>query len=231
VTRSANLDDAAAGIMRSVFGLQGQKCSACSKAYVHEAVLDDFLARLESMTARLRIGNPEERDVYMGPVINEAARNRFVAATADAKRHGKVLFGGDVLSGGLFDKGHYVTPTAVLGLPADHRLNRDEIFLPFVSVQSFRDLESAISDGNLIDYGLTAGIYTEDEAELAYFLDRAEAGVVYANRASGATTGAWPGIQTFCGWKGSGVSNKGGLGPYYLPQFMREQSRTIMHRA
>ena len=60
------------------------------------------------------------------------------------------------------------------------------------------------------------------------FLDRAEAGVLYANRASGATTGAWPGIQSFCGWKGSGVSNKGGLGPHYLPQFMREQSRTIM---
>ena len=63
------------------------------------------------------------------------------------------------------------------------------------------------------------------------FLHHAEAGVVYANHASGATTGAWPGIQTFCGWKGSGVSNKGGLGPYYLPQFMREQSRTTMRRA
>jgi 1-pyrroline-5-carboxylate dehydrogenase len=231
VTQSANLDDAAAGVMRSVFGLQGQKCSACSKAYVHEAVLGDFLAKLETLTARLRIGNPEERDVYMGPIINEAALERFVAAANDAKRDGKLLFGGEVLSGGLFDKGHYVTPTAVLGLPADHRLNREEIFLPFVSIQSFRDLDSAITDGNRIDYGLTAGIYTQDEAELALFLDRAEAGVVYANRASGATTGAWPGIQTFCGWKGSGISNKGGLGPYYLPQFMREQSRTIMHRA
>jgi 1-pyrroline-5-carboxylate dehydrogenase len=231
VTDKADLDDAASGVMRSVFGLQGQKCSACSKTYVHEAVLDDFLAKLTSMTARLRIGNPEEQDVYMGPVINEAAKNRFLAATSAAKRDGQLICGGEVLSGGLFDKGHYVTPTAVLGLSADHRLNHDELFLPFVSIQTFRDLGEAIADGNRVDYGLTAGIYTQDEAELAFFLDYAEAGVLYANRASGATTGAWPGIQSFCGWKGSGVSNKGGLGPYYLQQFMREQSRTIMHRA
>jgi 1-pyrroline-5-carboxylate dehydrogenase len=231
VMPSADLDDAAAGVMRSAFGLQGQKCSACSKAYVHEAVLDAFLARLEAMTARLRVGNPEERDVYMGPVIDRAARDRFVAASDEARRDGRLLFGGEVLSGGLFDRGHYVAPTAVLGLPPDHRLNREEIFLPFLSIQSFRDLDAAIADGNRIDYGLTAGIYTREKSELDLFLEAAEAGVLYANRASGATTGAWPGIQTFCGWKGSGVSNKGGLGPYYLPQFMREQSRTIMHQA
>jgi 1-pyrroline-5-carboxylate dehydrogenase len=77
-------------------------------------------------------------------------------------------------------------------------------------------------------HGLTAGIYTNDSRELARFLERAEAGVLYANRASGATTGAWPGIQTFCGWKGSGTTSKGGLGPFYLPQFMREQSRTVI---
>jgi hypothetical protein len=69
--------------------------------------------------------------------------------------------------------------------------------------------------------------YAQDQAELDLFLDRAEAGVLYANRASGATTGAWPGIQSFCGWKSSGVTSKGGLGPYYQPQFMREQSRTV----
>jgi 1-pyrroline-5-carboxylate dehydrogenase len=230
VSDKADLDIAAAGVMRSAFGLQGQKCSACSKAYVHESVLAPFLERLAAMTAKLPIGDPRDRDVYMGPVINAAARERFIAATADAKRDGKVLFGGDVLSGGLFDKGHYVAPTAVLGLPADHRLNREEVFLPFLSIQTFRDLDRAIADGNAIDYGLTAGIYTQDDTELAFFLDHAEAGVLYANRASGATTGAWPGIQSFCGWKGSGVTSKGGLGPYYLPQFMREQSHTVMHR-
>jgi 1-pyrroline-5-carboxylate dehydrogenase len=131
------------------------------------------------------------------------------------------------LAGGLYDQGAYVAPTIVDGLPSAHRINKDELFLPFLSVQEFTDLAAAIDDGNDVLYGLTAGCYTQDEAELALFLDRAQAGVLYANRASGATTGAWPGIQTFCGWKGSGGTSKGGLGPYYLPQFMREQSRTV----
>ena len=97
-----------------------------------------------------------------------------------------------------------------------------------VQLDSVTLIDDALARGNDVLYGLTAGIYSQDEGELQRFFDRAEAGVLYANRASGATTGAWPGIQSFCGWKGSGVSNKGGLGPYYLPQFMREQSRTIM---
>ena len=116
----------------------------------------------------------------------------------------------------------------MLDLPAAHWLNRDELFLPFLTVQRFRSLRDAIADGNSVVYGLTAGIYTRDEAELEEFLESAEAGVLYANRPSGATTGAWPGIQSFCGWKGSGVTGKGGLGPWYLPQFMREQSRTVL---
>lgn len=228
VTANADLDAAAAGVMRSAFGLQGQKCSACSKVYVHEGVYDEFLARLADATGRIRIGNPEERHVFMGPVIDAKARDRFRAAVAEARRDGRVLLGGEVLEGGLFDHGPYVQPTIVAGLPAGHRINTDELFLPFLSVLRFSDLDAAIDDGNRVAYGLTAGIYTRDEEELERFLDTAEAGVLYANRPSGATTGAWPGIQSFCGWKGSGVSGKGGLGPYYLAQFMREQSRTIL---
>jgi 1-pyrroline-5-carboxylate dehydrogenase len=94
-------------------------------------------------------------------------------------------------------------------------------------VLEFDDLGDAISSANRSPFGLTAGIYTQEKAELDLFLDSIEAGVVYANRASGATTGAWPGFQTFCGWKGSGTTGKGGLGSWYVPQFMREQSRTL----
>jgi 1-pyrroline-5-carboxylate dehydrogenase len=100
--------------------------------------------------------------------------------------------------------------------------------MPFLTVRTFTDLDDAIARGNAVPYGLTAGVYAEDEAEVEQFLDTAEAGALYVNRASGATTGAWPGMQTFCGWKGSGTGSKGGLGSWYLPQFMREQSRTIM---
>ena len=79
-----------------------------------------------------------------------------------------------------------------------------------------------------VAYGLTAGIYAWEEDDLDLFLDRAQAGVLYANRVSGATTGAWPGVQPFGGWKGSGTTGKAGGGPYYVTQYMREQSRTVI---
>jgi 1-pyrroline-5-carboxylate dehydrogenase len=227
VAASADLDVAAEGVMRSAFGLQGQKCSAGSKVYVHAAVKDALLDRLTALTRKIDVGDPRGRDVFMGPVIDEKALARFGDAVADARRDGKVLAGGEALTGGICDHGPYVAPTIVDGLGPSHRINKDELFLPLLSVLSFTDLAAAIADGNDVIYGLTAGCYAQDQAELDLFLERAEAGVLYVNRASGATTGAWPGIQSFCGWKGSGVTSKGGLGPYYLPQFMREQSRTV----
>lgn len=228
VAASADLDTAVAGMARSAFGLQGQKCSAGSVVFVHEAVREVFLDRLRAAAGALVIGDPCDRAVFMGPVISAAARQRFERSVAQARAAGARIAGGAVLSGGLFDGGAYCQPTIAIGLPDDHALHREELFLPFLTVRSFTELSEAIRRGNAVPYGLTAGIYTQDEAELGLFLETAEAGVLYANRASGATTGAWPGIQTFCGWKGSGTGSKGGLGPWYLPQFMREQSRTIM---
>lgn len=227
VTASADLDVAAQGMARSAFGLQGQKCSAGSKVYVATEVYEAFLAKLVARARAIKIGDPAQADVFMGPVINAAALARFEQAVAEARRDGTIAHGGNRLTGGRYDHGAYVEPTIVTDLPADHRLHKDELFLPFLTVQRFDRLADAIADGNAVDYGLTAGIYATDKAELDLFLDRAEAGALYANRASGATTGAWPGIQTFCGWKGSGVSSKGGLGPYYVQQFMREQSLTL----
>jgi 1-pyrroline-5-carboxylate dehydrogenase len=228
VSAKADLDLAAEGVMRSAFGLSGQKCSACSVAYVERRVHDDFVDLLRQKTAKLKIGDPEQRDVYTGPVIDEEAGHRFDNSVAQAGREGRIVAGGRRLKGGVFDHGAYVEPTIVTGLPPGHALVMDELFLPFLAVRPYDSLQAGIAEGNTVVYGLTAGIYTRDQVELDLFFNRAEAGVLYANRRSGATTGAWPGIQTFCGWKGSGVSNKGGLGPYYLPQFMREQSRTVM---
>lgn len=227
VTGTADLDVAAEGVMRSAFGLQGQKCSAGSKVYVQEDVMQGFMERLLAATDKARIGDPRERTTFVGPVVNDAALARYMQACAEAQRDGQLPRGGARLTEGAFARGRYVTPAIATHLPASHRLHKDELFLPFLTVQPFRSLDAALDDGNSVDYGLTAGCYARDEAEIELFLDRAEAGALYVNRASGATTGAWPGIQTFCGWKGSGASGKGGLGPHYLPQFMREQSRTI----
>ena len=227
VSASADLATAASGVARSAFGLSGQKCSAASKAYVARVIVDDFVGSLIETTMKFVVGDPRSRDVFMGPVIDQSAVDRFSTASSDAARDGSLLLGGKRLSGGLFDDGHFVQPTVVAGLAADHRLNRDELFLPFISILPFDDLDQAIADVNRSDLGLTAGIYTQEKSELERFLNTIEAGVLYANRAAGATTGAWPGFQTFCGWKGSGTTGKGGLGSWYVPQFMREQSRTL----
>ena len=227
VASSADLNVAASGVVRSAFGLSGQKCSAASKVYVANEIREQFLDTLLATTAQLNIGDPRRREVFMGPVINGKALERFSNASSEAMSIGSVLVGGERLHGGLFDHGPYVQPTIVSGMPADHRINRDELFLPFISVLPFDDLGEAIADANRSAFGLTAGIYSQDKQELDRFLNTIEAGVLYANRASGATTGAWPGYQTFCGWKGSGTTGKGGLGSWYVPQFMREQSHTL----
>ncbi|WP_102960512.1 aldehyde dehydrogenase family protein [Mangrovicella endophytica] len=225
VTRNADLDRAAQGVGRSAFGLQGQKCSACSVVYVDNAVKDAFVEKLLAFSSSLVVGDPRKAETFMGPVYGQATVARYEAAVSDARRDGKVLTGGDTLGQG-FDN-NYVLPT-VVELDAPGRLTREELFMPFVVVRGVDGLEAAIAEGNDVPYGLSAGIFTQDQAELQYFLDHAQAGVLYANRASGATTGAWPGAQPFCGWKGTGVSGKGGLGPWFLPQYLREQSHTIM---
>jgi 1-pyrroline-5-carboxylate dehydrogenase len=103
-----------------------------------------------------------------------------------------------------------------------------ELFVPFVAVQPVDSLDEALVLANATDLGLTAGFFSADQAEIDEFLARIEAGVVYINRSAGATTGAWPGVQPFGGWKGSGSSGKAGGGLYYVQQYMREQSQTVV---
>jgi 1-pyrroline-5-carboxylate dehydrogenase len=224
VTADADLDKAAEGLARAAFGLSGQKCSACSRAIVFESVHDDLLAHLRAFTATLALGDPAERDAFLGPVVNEAAFKRFQESVEQARRDGKLALGG----GTPREQGWFVEPTVVSGLPIRHSLTRRELFLPFLTVTTVGGLGEAIAEANATDYGLTAGIFSEDEREVGEFLDEVHAGVLYVNRRAGATTGAWPRTQSFCGWKSSGTTGKGGLGPYYLPQFMREQSRTVV---
>jgi len=124
--------------------------------------------------------------------------------------------------------GYFVSPTVVDGLGQDHDLFGKELFVPFLCVAEVDSLEQALVWSNRTDYGLTAGLYSHDQDEITAFLDQVEAGVVYVNRRAGATTGAWPGVQPFGGWKGSGSSGKSAGGLYYVQQFLREQSRTVV---
>jgi 1-pyrroline-5-carboxylate dehydrogenase len=229
VTASADLDEAAEGVARSAFGFDGQKCSANSRVYVDRRVADAFVRRLAERARAIRVGDPTKRENWMGPVINERSLRKFTDAVAEARRDGgTVVAGGEVLDSGDEARGYFPTPTVVTGLPADHRLFRDELFVPFVVVAEVDSLDEALHLANDTAYGLTAGIFSGDRSEIEHFLSTIQAGVTYVNRRSGATTGAWPGIQSFGGWKGSGSSGKSGLGPYYVMQFMREQSQTVM---
>ena len=229
VMPSADVDAAAEGVMRSAFGLQGQKCSACSRVYVHSAVKDQFTELLVDKTRALVIGDPSRQGVFVGPVIHDRALAAYERAVAAARRDGGVLIGGETKREGERAHGYFVAPTVAFGLADAHALMRDELFLPFVAVSEVSSFEEALRRANDTEYGLTAGLFSHDPAEVQAFLDGVEAGVVYVNRRAGATTGAWPGVQPFGGWKASGSTGKSSGGLYYVPQFLREQSRTIAH--
>ena len=195
---------------------------------MHESIYPAFMEKLIAQAKTVTIGDPSKQEIYMGPVINAKSVDRHLQAISEARAIGKIAFGGtDLREKSEFKHGHFADPT-IAELPSTARHFKDEFFSPFLAVTKFSNLEHAIEEANQADYGLTAGIFTNEKSEITYFMDHIEAGVLYANRATGATTGAWPGVQSFCGWKGSGATGKGGCGPYYVAQFMREQCRTIM---
>ena len=228
VSRHADLEEAAEGVMRAAFGFGGQKCSANSRSYVERPVFDEFLRLLVEKTQKIAIGDPLRREIWLGPVIDQRAVARYEAAVAESRADGKIATGGERLLGGEYERGWFVQPTVVTGLPATHRVFREELFVPFLSVAPVDSIDEALTLANENIYGLTAGFFSEDRGEIEKFLDTMQAGVVYVNRRAGATTGAWPGIQPFGGWKASGSTGKAGGGLYYVQQFMREQSQTIV---
>jgi len=227
VTEHADLDKAVEGVFRSAFGFSGQKCSATSRVYVHESVAEQFITDLRLQVESLIIGDPREKDSFISPLIDEMAVQTFREAVDQAKKDGGLIIcGGSMLSEGMYSLGHYVQPTVVSGLTRGHPLERKELFVPILIIDTFSTLKEALDKANATDYGLTAGIFSENDDQVAYFFNTIQSGVTYANRRGGATTGAWPGSQSFCGWKASGSSGKGVGGPYYLLSYMREQAQT-----
>jgi len=230
VTRHADLEAAAVGILRSAFGLQGQKCSACSRVFIEAPVYDELTARLAALTEKLVIGDPTDRSVYLGPVVNKSSYADYQRFVADLAQHGRILTGGRVLTDGAFARGYFCAPTLAADLPYDHPLWKEEMFLPITTIGRVDSFEEALQRANDVSYGLTAGVYGS-EAEVERFFDGIEAGVTYANRPQGATTGAWPGFQPFGGWKGSGSSGKNSGGVHYVQLYMHEQIRTHVRKA
>lgn len=228
VMSKADLDKAVEGVGRSAFGFSGQKCSAASRVYVQEPIYEEFKRRLVAWTrATCTLGNPEHKDTFMSPVITKRAHEQFLEYAARAKKDGgRILLGGNSAAKGPLANGHFVEPTIVEGLTDDAWVTRNELFVPLVSLYPFGTLEDAVRRANDVEYGLTAGVFSEDPKETQYFFDHIQAGVVYANRRMGGSTGALVGGQSFGGWKHSASTHRGAGGPWYLQQFLREQSQT-----
>jgi 1-pyrroline-5-carboxylate dehydrogenase len=205
----------------------GQKCSALSRLYVDARVADALIDRLKDGIAAIRIGDPTLRANWLGPVVNQRAYEnyaRYVAQLADGGA--EILAGGRQLAEGALARGFYVEPV-LAEAERDHPLWSEEMFLPVLMLKRVADREEAMGLANASSMGLTAGVYGSDD-DVAWFHEHIEAGVTYANRPQGATTGAWPGYQPFGGWKGSGSTGKAIASFYYLAQYMREQSRTVV---
>ena len=225
VTDKANIQRAVNGVYRASFGYSGQKCSACSIAYIQSGIYDKFKDQLLEMVKKTIPGDPRIAETYLGPVINEEALNKYKKSMEIIRKESKVIAGGNVLD----KKGFYVEPTLVENPEDDSYVIKNELFLPVLAIKKVNSLKEAVEKVNASDYGLTGGIFTEDSDEIQYYFENAEVGVLYANRERGGSTGAMVGSQPFVGWKLSGISGKGTGSFYYLQQFLREQSQTIAH--
>ena len=224
VSKHAEIDSALNGIVSAAFGYSGQKCSALARVYVHKSIKDEFMSRLVEHTRRLQIGDPLKKENYIGPMISESAYNRYAKAIEEAKKSGRLIYGGNKAK--INSGGHYVEP-AIVEVDHESPIMHTELFAPILAITTYDSIEDALRMANDVDYGLCASFYSKNKKEIDYFSNNIMAGVVYINRASSATTGAIVGKHTFVGWKWSGLTGKGTGSRFYLQQFMREQSLSV----
>ena len=211
VDDTADLDEAVVGVVTSFTGYQGQKCSACSRAIVHDSIYDVFLQRLAEAVMSLRIGPAEDPSNRMGPLIDERARARVRDYIGIGKREGRLVLERQVTGDGFF-----VGPAIFADIQPSHRLAQEEIFGPVLAVMRARDFTEAIRFANATPYALTGGVYSRSPANIQTARETFDVGNLYINRP---ITGALVGRQPFGGHRLSGVGTKAG-GEGYLAQFM-----------
>ncbi|MEY2485747.1 MAG: RHH-type transcriptional regulator, proline utilization regulon repressor / proline dehydrogenase [Verrucomicrobiota bacterium] len=212
IDSDADLDEAIVDSVYSAFGYQGQKCSACSRLIVFEENYGRVMDRLLSAAASLRVGNPEEPGITVGPVIDETAYRRILDYIEIGKSEATLAF----QKGDLPEKGYFVPPTIFAGVRPDFRVACEEIFGPVLSVIKVRDLTEAIEVANNTDFALTAGFFSRSPANIERVKAEIVAGNVYINRSC---TGAVVGRHPFGGFKMSGGGTKAG-GKDYLLNFL-----------
>ena len=218
VDETADLDAAAADAVRSAYGFQGQKCSACSRLIVVEAVYDDLLDRVLDLTGKLSIGDPVANHA-VGPVISAAQHSSILEEIESGKSEASLVAGGGALD---IDGGYYVEPTIFADVSPNSRLAQHEIFGPVLSVIKAADFDDALTIANGTEFGLTGGLYSTSEENISRAESDFNVGNLYINRK---ITGALVGIQPFGGFNMSGSNAKAG-GPDYLRLFMEMKSVT-----
>ncbi|MGC4052391.1 MAG: aldehyde dehydrogenase family protein [Paludibaculum sp.] len=216
VDEEADLDAAVQGVLRSAYGYQGQKCSACSRAIVSEKLYYSFLEKLVAKVKDIKVGPADDPAYYMGPVINERSMKSILAYAETGKQEGRVLTGGERLEG----DGYFVAPTVIADIDVKSRIFQEEIFGPVLGVTKARDFDHALELANATDYGLTGAVYTNNPEKIAKAKEQFFVGNLYINRKC---TGAMVGAHPFGGFNMSGTDSKAG-GPDYLLWFVQAKS-------
>jgi 1-pyrroline-5-carboxylate dehydrogenase len=216
VDREADVEAAVSGVVASAFGYSGQKCSACSRAIVDEAIYDNFLEKLKQKVDALSVGPAENPESYMGPVINDRARRSIAEYIEHGKDEGRLVSGGDAPAG----DGYFLRPTVFADIGPASRLFQEEIFGPVLAVTKARDFDHALQLANDSEYGLTGGVYTRNREKIEKANRAFHVGNLYINRKC---TGAMVGAHPFGGFNMSGTDSKAG-GPDYLLQFLQAKS-------
>jgi len=223
VDESADLDEAVAGVRQSAFSYSGQKCSACSRAIVLDAVYDVFLARLVESTRALVVGDPADPATDVGPVIDASAAAKIREYIEIGRQEGHLEVAMDVPAGLEQKIGKPVIgPTIFSGIRPEHRLAQEEIFGPVLSVIRVATFDEAVAVANSTVYKLTGGVFSRRPAHLAAARRDFRVGNLYLNRG---ITGALVGRQPFGGFGLSGGGTKAG-GVDYLLHFVEPRSCT-----
>ena len=216
VDETADLEEAAKGVVASAFGFQGQKCSACSRLIVHEKVHDELLERVVAKTKALKVGDVRNPENSVGAVINESAQKKILEYVEIGRREGRIVAGGSPGPG----EGFFVMPTVVDEIEPKDRLAREEIFGPVLAVLKVKDFDEGIAVANDTEYGLTGSLYSRDRARLERGKRELFCGNLYLNRKC---TGALVGVHPFGGFNMSGTDSKAG-GREYLYLFTQAKA-------
>ncbi len=216
VDSDCDLDSAVGGVLFSAFGYQGQKCSACSRAIVHERVYDEFLEKLTARAASISVGPTDDPQHYMGPVISQGARKSIRAYIEVGKSEGRVVLDGSQAEG----DGYFLKPTIIADVDSQARVFQEEIFGPVLAVTRAKDFGHALAMANDSQYGLTGAVYSHNPEHIRAARDHFFVGNLYVNRKC---TGAMVGAHPFGGFNMSGTDSKAG-GPDYLLLFLQAKS-------